>query len=143
MAPFGRVVTLPPFYPDATPKHLFFIDVVDRHMAVDETRVSIGVSAVEPGLVTKIFFVRASENSNVEAVDALDAREDASWDFIPWNSGSCGGHEENGGWTNPGSNESLRLRGGRLSARRRGYRRKAFTMRSPIWFVFSCVPYTD
>ena len=118
MAPFGRVVTLPPSYPDATPKHLFFVNVVDRHMAVDETRVSVGVSAVEPGLVTKIFFVCASEDSNVEAVDALDAREDASWDFVPWNGGSRRGHEENRGWMNPRSNESLRLRRGCLGTRR-------------------------
>ena len=118
MAPFGGVVTLPPSYPDATPKHLFFVNVVDRHMAIDETRVSIGVSAVEPGLVAKVFLVGAGEDSNVEAVDALDAREDTSWDFIPWNSGSRGGHEENRGWMNPGSNESLRLWGGCLSARR-------------------------
>ena len=107
MAPFGRVVTLPPSYPDASPKHLFFIDVVDRHMAVDETRVSVGVSAVEPGLIAKIFFVGAGEDSNVEAVDALDAREDASWDFVPWNGGSRRGHEESRGWLNTGSDESL------------------------------------
>ena len=118
MAPFGRVVTLPPFYPDATPKHLFFVNVVDRHMAVDETRVSIGVGAVEPGLVAKIFLVGAGENSNVEAVDALDAREDTSWDFIPWNCGCCRRHEKNGGWMDPGSNESLRLWRGCLSTRR-------------------------
>ena len=107
MAPFGRVVTLPPSYPDATLKHLFVVNLVDRHMAVDETRVSIGVGAVEPGLVAKIFLVGAGENSNVEAVDALDAREDASWDFIPWNSGSCRGHEESGGRMDAGSDESL------------------------------------
>ena len=76
-------------------------------MAIDETRVSIGVSAVEPSLVTKIFFMGASEHSNVEAVDALDAREDASWDFIPWNGGSCRGHKEDGGRMDAWSDESL------------------------------------
>ena len=118
MAPLGRVVTLPPSYPDATPKHLFFVNVVDRYMAVDETRVSIGVGAMEPGLVAKVFFVGAGEDPNVEAVDALTAREDTSWNFLPWDSGSCRGHEENRGWMNPGSNESLRLWRGCLSARR-------------------------
>ena len=107
MAPFGRVVTLPPSYQDATPKHLFFVNIVDRHMAVDETRVSIGVGAVEPGLVAKIFFVGASEDSNVEAVDALAAREDASWDFVPWNGGSRRGHKEDGGRMDAWSDESL------------------------------------
>ena len=107
MAPFGRVVTLPPSYPDATPKHLFFVNVVDRHMAVNETRVSIGVGAVEPGLVAKIFFMGASENSNVEAIDALDAREDASWDFLLWNGGRCGGYKEDGGRMDAWSDESL------------------------------------
>ena len=107
MAPFGRVVTLPPSYPDATPKHLFFVHVVDRHMAVDETRVSIGVGAVEPSLVAKIFFVGAGEDSNVEAVDALDAREDASWDFVPWNGGSRRRHKEDGGRMDAWSDESL------------------------------------
>ena len=84
MAPFGRVVTLPPSYPDASLKHLFIVDLIDRHMAIDETRVSIGVRAVEPGLVAKIFFIRAGEDTYVEAIDTLDARENASWDFIPW-----------------------------------------------------------
>ena len=107
MAPFGRVVTLPSSYPDATPKHLFFVNVVDRHMAVNETRISVGMSAVEPGLVAKVFFVSAGEDSNVEAVDALDAREDASWDFLPWNSGSCRRHEEDRGRMNTGSDKSL------------------------------------
>ena len=107
MAPFGRVVTLPPSYPGATLEHLFFVNVVDRHMAVDETRVSIGVGAVEPGLVAKIFFVGAGEDSNVEAVDALDAREDASWDFVPWNGGSRRGHKEDGGRMDAWSDESL------------------------------------
>ena len=104
---FGRVVTLPPSYPGATLEHLFFVNVVDRHMAVDETRVSIGVGAVETGLVAKIFFVGAGENSNVEAVDALDAREDASWDFVPWNGGSRRGHKEDGGRMDAWSDESL------------------------------------
>ena len=76
-------------------------------MAVDETRVSVGVSAVEPGLVTKIFFVGASEDSNVEAVDALDAREDAGWDLVSWDGGSRRGHEESGGRMDTGSDESL------------------------------------
>ena len=74
IAPLGRVVTLPPFYPDATPKHLFFIDLVDRHMAVDETRISIGMSAVEPSLVAKIFFVCTGEDMNIRAINALNAR---------------------------------------------------------------------
>ena len=118
MAPFGRVVTLPPSYPDASLKHLFIVDLIDRHMAIDETRVSIGVRAMEPGLIAKIFFIRAGEDTYVDAIDALDARENASWDFIPWNCGCCGGHEENGGRMNPGSDKSLGLWRGCLSTRR-------------------------
>ena len=30
MAPFGRVVTLPPSYPNVSPKHLFIVDVTTR-----------------------------------------------------------------------------------------------------------------
>ena len=107
MAPLGRVVTLPPSYPDATPKHLLFINIIDRHMAVNETRISVGMSAVEPGLVAKVFFVSAGEDSNVEAVDALDAREDTSGDFFSWNGRSCWRHEETRGWMNARSDESL------------------------------------
>ena len=107
MAPSGRVVTLPPSYPDATPKHLFFVNLVDRHMAVDENGISVGVGAMEPSLVSKILLVRSGEDSDVESVDALNAREDTGWDFIPWNSGHCGGHKEDGGRMDTGSDESL------------------------------------
>ena len=107
MAPLGRVVTLPPSYPDATPKHLFFINIIDRHMAVNEDGIPIGVSTVKPGLVTEVLLVRPSEHTNVETIDALDAREDTSGDFFSWSGRSCWWHEETRGWMNARSDESL------------------------------------
>ena len=73
MAPLGRVVTLPPSYPDATPKHLFFINIIDRHMAVNEDGIPIGVSTMEPGLIAEVLLMCSSEHTNIETVDALDA----------------------------------------------------------------------
>ena len=107
MAPLGRVVTLPPSYPDATPKHLFFINIIDRHMVVNEDGIPIGVSTVKPGLIAEVLLVRSSEHTNVETVDALDAREDTSGDFFSWSGRSCWRHEEKRGWMNARSDESL------------------------------------
>ena len=107
MAPLGRVVTLPPSYPDATPKHLFFINIVDWHMAVNEDGISIGVSTVKPGLIAEVLLVCSSEHTNVETVDALNAREDTSGDFFSWSSRSCRWHEETRRWMNTRSDESL------------------------------------